>query len=245
MNKELLIVVDKDYHNGLKSGFYPEMLTDDVKRRVEFVNSDEVIQPNVTLHTLPSFDGKDVYIKDSHSNLYVKMDDNDIEELFIISQCTAVKEALVWMGAKSIRIKRTIKDVDKKETKVNGDAKYALVDGDVQVGRDNSKSINLEGVLSSEDLNRKPKSFEVVNTYIYEHGLANNPFLMRLAERLKHDGRISGKEEITVNWLSELKSSWNFAANLHAKLLNVHVDAKSKHEHIHEYRSVVEVDFGD
>ena len=245
MEKDLLMVVSKDYLYGINHGAYPELLADDVKRRVKFIVAEEINQSELPLHTSPSFDDKDIYIKDSHSNLYVKMDDNDIEELFIISQCTAVNEALVWMGAKSIRIKRTIKDVDKKETEVNGDAKYALVDGDVHVGWDNSKSINLEVFLSSEDLNCKPKSFEEVNTYINEHGLANNSFLMSLAGRLKDGGRISGKMEITVNLLSELKSSLHCAANLHAKLLNAHVDAKSKHEHIHEYRSVVEVDFGD
>ena len=244
MKKELLIVVDKDYHNGLKSGFYPEMLTDDVNRRVEFVDPDEVTQPNFTLHTPPSFDDKDLYIKDSHSDVYVRMDDANIEKLFITSQCNAVKEALVRMGAKRITIKRTVKDTEKEETELNGNAKHILVKGEVHVGWDKSTSINLQGMISSEDPNREPKPFADVMAFINEHGLANDTFLTSLADRLRCDERLSGKEEITVNWLSELKSSWNFAVDVKAKLVNVHADAMHRKEHIHEFTSVIEVDFG-
>ena len=172
------------------------------------------------------------------------MDDDNIEKLFITSQCNAVKEALVRMGAKRITIKKTVKDVEKEETAVNGNAKHALVKGDVHVGWDKSTSINLQGMISSEDPNRKPKPFAEVMAFINEHGLANDTFLTGLADRLKCDERLSGKEEMTVNWLCELKSSWNFAVDIHAKLVNAHADAMHKKEHIHEFTSVIEVDFG-
>ena len=176
--------------------------------------------------------------------MYVKMDDDNIEKLFITSQCNAVKEALVRMGAKRITIKKAVKDVEKEETAVNGNAKHAIVKGEVHVGWDKSTSINLQGMISSEDPNREPKPFADVMAFINEHGLANDTFLTGLADRLKCDERLSGKEEYSVNWLSELKSSWNFAVDIHAKLVSAHVDAMHKKEHIHEFTSVIEVDFG-
>ena len=242
--KDLLMVVGKQYLNGLNKGWYDKSVTNDVKRRVEFVDQDDIVNSNITLHTVPTYRGKDLYIKDSHSNVYVSMDDDNIEKLFITSQCNAVKEALVRMGAKRITIKKTVKDVEKEETAVNGNAKYALVKGEVHVGWDKSTSINLQGMISSEDPNREPKPFADVMAFINEHGLANDTFLTTLAERLKCDERLSGKEEMTVNWLCELKSSWNFAVDIHAKLVNAHADAMHKKEHIHEFTSVIEVDFG-
>lgn len=242
--KDLLMVVGKQYLNGLNKGWYDKSVTNDVKRRVEFVDQDDIVNSNITLHTVPTYRGKDLYIKDSHSNVYVSMDDDNIEKLFITSQCNAVKEALVRMGAKRITIKKTVKDVEKEETAVNGNAKYALVKGEVHVGWDKSTSINLQGMISSEDPNREPKPFADVMAFINEHGLANDTFLTTLAERLKCDERLSGKEEMTVNWLCELKSSWNFAVDIKAKLVNAHVDAMHKKEHIHEFTSVIEVDFG-
>jgi len=242
--KDLLMVVGKQYLNGLNKGWFDKSVTNDVKRRVEFVDQDDIVNSNITLHTVPTYRGKDLYIKDSHSNVYVSMDDDNIEKLFITSQCNAVKEALVRMGAKRITIKKTVKDVEKEETAVNGNAKYALVKGEVHVGWDKSTSINLQGMISSEDPNREPKPFADVMAFINEHGLANDTFLTTLAERLKCDERLSGKEEMTVNWLCELKSSWNFAVDIHAKLVNAHADAMHKKEHIHEFTSVIEVDFG-
>jgi len=242
--KDLLMVVGKQYLNGLNKGWYDKSVTNDVKRRVEFVDQDDIVNSNITLHTVPTYRGKDLYIKDSHSNVYVSMDDDNIEKLFITSQCNAVKEALVRMGAKRITIKKTVKDVEKEETAVNGNAKYALVKGEVHVGWDKSTSINLQGMISSEDPNREPKPFADVMAFINEHGLANDTFLTTLAERLKCDERLSGKEEMTVNWLCELKSSWNFAVDIKAKLVNAHADAMHKKEHIHEFTSVIEVDFG-
>lgn len=242
--KDLLMVVGKQYLNGLNKGWYDKSVTNDVKRRVEFVDQDDIVNSNITLHTVPTYRGKDLYIKDSHSNVYVSMDDDNIEKLFITSQCNAVKEALIRMGAKRITIKKTVKDVEKEETAVNGNAKYALVKGEVHVGWDKSTSINLQGMISSEDPNREPKPFADVMAFINEHGLANDTFLTTLAERLKCDERLSGKEEMTVNWLCELKSSWNFAVDIKAKLVNAHADAMHKKEHIHEFTSVIEVDFG-
>ena len=99
-------------------------------------------------------------------------------------------------------------------------------------------------MISSEDPNRKPKPFADVMAFINEHGLANDRFLTTLADRLRCDERLSGKEEMTVNWLCELKSSWNFAVDVHAKLVSAHADAMHKKEHIHEFTSVIEVDFG-
>ena len=242
--KDLLMVVGKQYLNGLNKGWYDKSVTNDVKRRVEFVDQDDIVNSNITLHTVPTYRGKDLYIKDSHSNVYVSMDDDNIEKLFITSQCNAVKEALVRMGAQRITIKKAVKDVEKEETAVNGNAKYALVKGEVHVGWDKSTSINLQGMISSEDPNREPKPFADVMAFINEHGLANDTFLTGLADRLRCDERLSGKEEMNVEWLSELKSSWNFAVDIHAKLVSAHVDAMHKKEHIHEFTSVIEVDFG-
>ena len=242
--KDLLMVVGKQYLNGLNKGWYDKSVTNDVKRRVEFVDQEDIVNSNITLHTTPTYRGKDLYIKDSHSNVYVSMDDDNIEKLFITSQCNAVKEALVRMGAKRITIKKTVKDTDKEETELNGNAKHALVKGEVHVGWDKSTSINLQGMISSEDPNRKPKPFADVMAFINEHGLANDTFLTMLADRLRCDERLSGKEEMTVNWLCELKSSWNFAVDIKAKLVNAHADAMHKKEHIHEFTSVIEVDFG-
>lgn len=242
--KDLLMVVGKQYLNGLNKGWYDKSVTNDVKRRVEFVDQDDIVNSNITLHTVPTYRGKDLYIKDSHSNVYVSMDDDNIEKLFITSQCNAVKEALVRMGAKRITIKKAVKDVEKEETEVNGNAKHAIVKGEVHVGWDKSTSINLQGMISSEDPNREPKPFADVMAFINEHGLANDTFLTGLAKRLENDERLSGKEEYSVNWLSELKSSWNFAVDIKAKLVNAHADAMHKKEHIHEFTSVIEVDFG-
>ena len=109
--KDLLMVVGKQYLNGLKKGWFDKSVTNDVKSRVEFVDQNDIVNSNITLHTVPTYRGKDLYIKDSHSNVYVSMDDDNIEKLFITSQCNAVKEALVRMGAKRITIKKAVKDV--------------------------------------------------------------------------------------------------------------------------------------
>ena len=242
--KNLLMVVEKEYLDGVNNGWYDKSVTNDVKRRVEFVDQNDIVKSNIILHTSPTYGGKDLYIKDSHSNMYVKMDDDNIEKLFITSQCNAVKEALVRMGAKRITIKKTVKDTEKEETELNGNAKHTLVKGEVHVGWDKSTSINLQGMISSEDPNREPKPFADVMAFINEHGLANDTFLTMLADRLRCDERLSGKEEMTVNWLCELKSSWNFAVDIKAKLVNAHADAMHKKEHIHAFTSVIEVDFG-
>ena len=185
--KDLLMVVGKQYLNGLKKGWFDKSVTNDVKSRVEFVDQNDIVNSNITLHTVPTYRGKDLYIKDSHSNVYVSMDDDNIEKLFITSQCNAVKEALVRMGAKRITIKKAVKDVEKEETAVNGNAKHAIVKGEVHVGWDKSTSINLQGMISSEDPNREPKPFADVMAFINEHGLANDTFLTGLADRLKCD----------------------------------------------------------
>lgn len=238
----ILIVTDEDKAYSINHYHY-KTLEKPVRHNEIKVVTRKDITDDISIYGDLTNDGKDFYILNPYSNIYIKISCEDFLYQFLLAKSHAVKEALVCLGAKRIIVTDKIKDVDTVSTNAESNASSNVVKGSINVSYKGIKSAELDSCIESCDANRKPKPYQVIKSYIDSHGLSNDCQLKMLLERLERDGILSGSEKYSFSCLQEVNSAINILANLNVKIFNTSLDFSIEHNHIHEIKKELSIEF--
>lgn len=242
----LLIVdnTDGDIKNGIRLGYYPDYLKQVEDGRLTVITPGEAKE--YSLKTQPVGDGKDFYVGNPSAQNYVSMLGKDLMQTLIVDKSFAVKEALVWLGAKDITLKSEEKEVDVTNMTLGVKPQNILAGlvASLKVSNTNKKTIKITSYIESHDPSRRPKSPEKVRDFLFSHGLENDTSMMMLLERLKEDGELHGIEKYAITYLSEAENALNVAASINYSMFNVGLDFSRKHNHVRSIVKEVEINFG-
>lgn len=241
MRPAILIVTDDDHAYGINHHFYPQFEDPITYNQIKVVSTQEIDEQQIIGEL--THDGKDFFILNPYNNKYVKTSHKDLVNIFIQSKSQAVKEALVKMGAKLIKVNDKIKDVDKVRGKMGGSVSVKEVKGSINTSYDKIQSFDIESMIVSSDPNRKPKPYTDVKSYIDTHGLNNDIGLMPLLERLKQDGILSGSEKYQFRCLQEVSSAIEILSKLDCTFFNSSLDFSLEHNHMHEITKELIIEF--
>lgn len=241
---QLLIVdqSDGDLKNGIKFGYYPELLTTIESGSLAVITPKESKRFN--LMSPPLGNGMDFYVSNPSSQNYISIWDTEILRILVNDKSFAVKETLVWMGAKDISLIQNAADIDGTNVNIKNQADLKLANVDANVDYSSSISINLKSSIESHDPNRRPKPAKKVAEFMRNHGLGNDASLIMLLNRLEEDGELHGTETYDVTFLSEMQNALNVAANMNYKLFNDNLDFSKKHNHIKTISRTIKINFG-
>lgn len=240
MRPAILIVTDEDHLYGINHNFYPQF-EDPIKyNQIKVVSNQEIDEQIIGELT---HDGKDFFILNPYINMYVKTSLKDLVNIFIQSKSQAVKEALVKMGAKIVKVKDKIKDVDRVRGKMEGRVSVMEVKGSINTSYDKTQSFDIESMIESSDPNRKPKPYTEVKSYVDTHGLNNDTGLRPLLERLEQDGILSGTEKYEFKCLQEIDTAIKILSSLDCKFFNSSLDFSEEHYQIHEITKELLIEF--
>lgn len=243
----LLILADDDLSYGIDQGYYPDMTKAiDLGNLIVYPlsNVDNLIEHDIHLSAQPIGDGEDVYFRNPYTNCYVSMHDSDLLNTFVETKSYAIKEALVLMGAKDIVMKESVHDKDSQNYESNIRMGIKIAKAEINGKRVNEVSVDMKSTVESHDPNRKPKSYKEVVDFMNSHGLASDPKLRLLCERLKSDGKMSGLEKYEISYCSEIAQAINIAAKIDYKLFSANLDFSSEHNHVHIIKKSLEINFG-
>ena len=242
---DLLIIADEDKVFGIEKGYYPDITKSVHDGNLMVLGYDEWRQKSqIQLRTKPFCNGKDVYILNPYSNYYVQASDSEILDLFCEDKSLAVKETLVWMGAKHIIVEDEVSDKDTIKGGMKIDASTPNdIGGSLNTSFSRLTSVNIKNTIESEDYERKPKSFEEVKSFIQSHGLSGDTKLALLCDRLKTDGKLSGKERYTLTYLNEVDFALKVLASINYKVFSSSLDFSLEHNHIHSISKSLLIEF--
>lgn len=242
---DILIITDEDSVYQITHDYHPD-ITKSIRNGNLMVLGYEDWSKNeqIQLKSKPLCNGKDVYILNPYSNCYIQASDSEILDLFCEDKSLAVKEALVWMGAKHIIVEDEVSDKDtiKGGMKIGASTPNGI-GGSLNTSFSRETSVNLKNFIESEDYERKPKSFNEVKSFIQSHGLSGDTKLALLCDRLKTDGKLSGKERYTLTYLNEVDFALKVLASINYKVFSSSLDFSLEHNHIHSISKSLLIEF--
>lgn len=242
---DLLIITDADSVYEITHDYYPN-ITKSIKSGNLMVLGYEDWSNNklIQLKSKPLCNGNDVYILNPYSNRYIQASDSEILDLFCEDKSLVVKEALVWMGAKHIIVEDEVSDKDTIKGGLKIDASTANgIGGSLNTTFSRITSVNIKNKIESEDFERKAKSFNEVKSYMQTHGLSGDTKLTLLCDRLKVDGKLSGKERYTLSYLNEVDFALKVLASINYKVFSSSLDFSLEHNHIHSITKSLLIEF--
>lgn len=249
MKPSILVITDTDKSYGVNHGFYNELEKPIKNNQVKVISYDNIQDVGLSYSGDFTYDGKDIFILNPYSDLYVKIYNDDLFNSFLLGKSLAVKEVLVSMGAKRITVKDgiKIKDVDKIESKIDSNVDIPGdngVKGSINAKYNGINSFDVQSVIESYDPNRKPKSYLEVKSYIDSHGLSNDQSLHLLLERLEQDGVLSGSEKYSFKCPQEIKTAMEFLSSLNVnQVFSSSLHFSLEHNHIHEVSKDLSIEF--
>ena len=249
MKPSILVITDTDKSYGVNHGFYNELEKPIKNNQVKVISYDNIQDVGLSYSGDFTYDGKDIFILNPYSDLYVKIYNDDLFNSFLLGKSLAVKEVLVSMGAKRITVKDgiKIKDVDKIDSKIDSNVDIPGdngVKGSINAKYNGINSFDVQSVIESYDPNRKPKSYLEVKSYIDSHGLSNDQSLHLLLERLEQDGVLSGSEKYSFKCPQEIKTAMEFLSSLNVnQVFSSSLHFSLEHNHIHEVSKDLSIEF--
>ena len=245
---EMLIVADEEFMYGVQNGYYPELKKVYNSPQTKICTYDETHSLDLQLATEPNLTGCTCYMLNRYAQKYMELTDPNLENSLISDQCIAVKELLVALGAKSIRLSREVEDV--KEQSAEGELGVGYKVGEVKVGmgRDQVRRMNMKVLIESYDPQRLPKSVAAIENFLRKKGLQHESHLVCLVERLKNDDhqRLYGVEKMSLSFLSEVQDALKLIADINIGLFfNAYAEHETRLKQMHSFRECLEVDFGN
>ena len=244
MKPSILVITDTDKSYAVNHGFYNELEKPIKNNQVKVISYENIQDVGLAIYGDFTNDGKDIFIHNPYSDVYVKISNDDLFNNFLQGKSLVVKEVLAYMGAKRITVKDGIQDEKKTEAKMNSTVGYKGGKGSINAKSNWGKSFDIQSEIESYDPNRKPKSYLEVKSYIDSHGLSNDQILCLLLERLKIDGVLSGSEKYSVECFQEIKTAMELLASLNVGcLFSSSLDFSVEHHHIHKVSRELSIEF--
>lgn len=240
---QVLLFADEDFIGGLNrpTTYYPE-----VKKQVELGNlivADLLSAKRYTLDVPPIGDGSDLYLFNKYNGSYLKATNGDLLNKLIDDQSIAIKEALIYLGAKHIVIKESTTDITKTDLDLNGetDAKALEIKANAHITW--NLSVDIKTKIEYKDEQNKAVDYQTANDYCSKHGLKGDTKIKMWLDRLEKKGSLSGTESYTVTYLSEVENAINVSLAINAKIFSSKLDFNSLHSHKYKKEKTLTVIF--
>lgn len=240
---DILIVADEDKIYGVEKDYYPSLKEAVDNGNLLLIPYTEWRESSLKLRSTPLCNGEDIYIRNPYFNYYISSSDNELLDIFCEDKSVAIKEALVWMGAKHIVIEEEVKDEDRLKASLDVGVKGGLDAGSLNTKFAKMSSLDIKTRIESHDNDRTPKSIQEVGGFLSRHGLIQDTKLSLLAERLRVDGKLSGSEKYTVTYLNEVQFALNILAKVDYKVFSSNLDFSLEHNHLHTFSRVLDITF--
>lgn len=138
-----ILVSNEDFVYGVEKKHYPEILELKEQGSIDVCTKEDVKEKYAS--TVDSLNNEDaIYILNPYTNTCTPLDNPNLEQDMIISEGIAVREALVALGAKHIRIIEEVEDTKENDIEGNGGGKGGLYDGEVGVKYKDKIRLNLK-----------------------------------------------------------------------------------------------------
>ena len=243
---ELLIVVNDTKASGIKKNYYPE-LTTLIKRGaltiLSYSEYEECRRTRSGLRILdkPLFNDEDVYMYNPYSRSYIKTTNQNLFMSFCVDKNIAVKEALLRMGAKLIRIK--VEYSDNNTINISGKINGKIINTNADYNKlDVTKFIT---DIECKASNRIPmKDLNLIRTYLLDHGLGNDTLLNSFCESLEGGRNLSGREEdFHITYLNEVDSALEILSTIDSRYINASLDFTRNNNYIQQITMELHVEF--
>lgn len=242
---ELLILADDDFVGGVNKGHYNEFSDQVLVGNLKFITIAEATKLR-DKGELPSISNlEEVFMLNPYTQKYFPLKEKDLERKFINDEALALKTALSMMGAHCIIISEDVKDLTKDNNNINGGATHMGKGGNVDVNIEKELSVVLKTKIQVLDINNKPQDKEIIRSYLVGTGLMGNSIINSFFDTLCIKGELSSTEKIEINFLSELKSAVDVAANIDYGPLDANLNVSVRSIHIHEFSKSLTVYFGE
>ena len=242
---ELLILADDAFVGGVNKGYYNEFSDQVFVGNLKFITIAEAtkLRDKGELPTVSNLE--EVFMLNPYTQKYFPLKEKDLERKFINDEALALKTALSMMGAHCIIISEDVKDRTKDNNNINGGATYIGKGGNVDVNIEKELSVALKTKIQVLDINNKPQDKEIIRSYLVSTGLMRNSIINSFFDTLCIKGELSSTEKIEINFLSELKSAVDVAANIDYGPLDANLNVSVRSIHIHEFSKSLTVYFGE
>ena len=243
---ELLILADDAFVGGVNKGYYNEFSDQVLVGNLKFITIAEATKLR-NKGELPSISKpeEEVFMLNPYTQKYFPLKEKDIERTIISDEAIAIKTALSMMGAHCIIISEDVKDLTKDNTNIGGGATYMGNGGNVDVNIERELSVVLKTKVQVLDVNNKPQDKEIIRSYLISTGLMRNSIINSFFDTLCIKGELSSTEKIEIDFLSELKSAVDVAANIDYGPLNANLNVSIRSIHIHKFCKSLIVFFGE
>lgn len=240
---QVLLFADEDFIGGLNrpTTYYPE-----VKKQVELGNlivADLLSAKNYTLDVPPIGDGSDLYLLNKYNGSYLKATNGDLLNKLIDDQSFAVKEALIYLGAKHIVIKESTSDVEKKEIDANANGGKNSLEIKANAHITWNLSVDIKTKIEFKDDQNRASDHQFARDWCHKHGLKGDTKIEMWLDRLEKKGSLSGTESYTVTYLSEVENAINVSLAINAKIFSSKLDFNSLHSHKYKKEKTLTVIF--
>ncbi len=243
---ELLILADDAFVGGVNKGYYNEFSDQVLVGNLKFITIDEATKlrkkgelPNI------SNPEEEVFMLNPYTQKYFPLKEKDIERTILSDEAIAIKTALYMMGAHCIIISEDVKDLTKDNKNVKSGATYMGNGGNVDVKIKKELSVVLNTKVKVLDVNNKPQDIETIRTYLVSTGLMRNSIINSFFDTLCIKGELSSTEKIEIDFLSQLKSAVDVAANIDYGPLDANLNVSIGSIHIHKFSKSLTVYFGE
>lgn len=245
IESELLIVVNDTKASGIKKNYYPE-LTTLIKRGaltiLSYSEYEECRRTRSGLRLLdkPLFNDEDVYMYNSYSRSYIKTTNQNLLMSFCVDKNIAVKEALVRMGAKLIKIKEEYSD--NNTINISGKINGKIINTNTDYKKLDVKKFKT--AIESEDSNRiSMKDLNLIRTYLLDHGLGEDTLLNAFCKRLEDGLNLSGTEDFHITYLNEVDSALEILSTIDSRYINASLDFTRNNNYIQQITMELHIEF--
>lgn len=223
---QFVIVPDEDYEWGLNHDkAYPEF-NDELNSGKLVVLSKEDASSKYGI-TQPEEDK--VYFRNPYDGIYLDLDAENLEVLFIEKKAIQIREVLIMFGVYSASLENSVnnsKDTDldinvkvltenskgeneEQNKKQNEKLKSLMgflkkISGEASFNSNNKSDQNLATKIELKPSRRQAKTPQEIRQYINNHGLGEESSLNAWLTRYERDGKLVGAEELEVSFLGEL-----------------------------------------
>lgn len=243
---KVMILADKDTVGGIRNGYYDEYNEQIRIGNLCFVTPDEAREKvGREISKITSPDGE-MFILNPFTQQYVPLTQpNEVETTFVNDEAVAIKQALKMMGAHCVILSEEIEDVTKKQVGGNVNVGYKDMGGSVDAKYLKELSINLKSNIHFLDVRNAPRENSSIYCYMAQTGLLSNAYIKAYYDNLSQDGVLHGIEKLSVQFLSELKSSLDIVTKINVKMFSMASNFSWHSEHIHEIRKELKIYFDE
>lgn len=243
--KYLLIDEDGFTKLAIESGLYPE-LTKELEHGDLMVADHNEAKNLLNQNAIESIEDNGYYMLNPYcGNLrYELASSKGLELRYINDKMETVKNILIMMGAKSIKMVESEKSTSHQTHSGQIEFSVPKSQGGLSGRSDKNEVEKFFSKATYDDSQNKAIPCEDIEREIVRTGLTSVSFFGNCLNRLRSGNPLTGKHTMEYSSLGEVKKGFEIGAKLKVVRFKTEVDYQQLSEETHEFTTTLEVDFG-